>query len=64
MYLWNGKEPHAMTAKTPVPMLDPSSQEDPLTAKFSLWGLRLWVCCALLIVIYGVTNYLLNWLVR
>jgi len=41
----------------------PEPGEDPVASSIHMWGLRLWIVCALLIVGYAVANYLLNhWL--
>jgi hypothetical protein len=49
------KEPEPMPAATSA---------DPLDSAVMLWGLRLWLLCALLIVSFAVINYLLNWYAR
>lgn len=64
MYIWNGKEPRLMSANPAAP--DPTSRppEDPVSSSVHMWGLRLWIACAILIVVYAVTNYFLNWLTK
>ena len=56
----NGKENGVMTARFEPP---PPQPEDTPTSRLQLWGLRLWVLCAVLIVVAGVANYLLSLLV-
>ncbi len=34
---------------------------DPIDTATHLWGLRLWMLCALVIVAFAVCNWLLNW---
>ena len=42
----------------------PATTADPIDSATMLWGLRLWFLCALIIVAFGVANYLLNWFAR
>lgn len=37
--------------------------EEALDNPMNLIGLRLWVLCAMIIVAFGVTNYVLNWVI-
>jgi hypothetical protein len=53
----NGKENGVMTARFEPPTPQP---EDTPTSRIHLWGLRLWVLCAIVIVAAGVANYLLS----
>jgi hypothetical protein len=55
----NGRETRPMTAPAPAPQ-EPEKQSD---SRIYLFSLRLWIFCALLIVAYGLANYLLNWYV-
>jgi hypothetical protein len=51
----NGKENGVMTAR-----FEPPPPEETPTSRVHLWGLRLWVLCAIVIVVAGVANYLLS----
>ncbi len=53
----NGRENRAMTAPAPQKPDEGPGQ------RMYLFSLRLWVLCALIIVAFGVSNYLLNWIV-
>ena len=55
----NGKENGVMTAR----FEPPQQPEETPTSRVHLWGLRLWVLCAIVIVAAGVANYLLSLLV-
>jgi hypothetical protein len=53
----NGREIRPMTTPTsPEP-------EKPSDSRIYLFSLRLWIFCALVIVAYGLANYVLNWYV-
>ena len=41
----------------------PNSSKDPPEMPLLLWGLRLWILAALVIVAYALANYGLNWAV-
>lgn len=56
MSRWNGKETLLMTR--PTGSNDPS--QDPLDALVQLWGVRLWIAVALLVITVAVANYLLH----
>jgi hypothetical protein len=56
---WNGTEGAMMTAK---PQQTLSPEDDP-TSSLHVWVLRIWMVCALIIVVAGVANYLLCLLV-
>lgn len=52
----NGRENGIMTARfEPLPQ-----PEETPTSRVHLWCLRLWVLCAIVIVVAGVANYLLS----
>jgi hypothetical protein len=61
---------NAITAKPSLeanntPPLQSSAQpNDPPDFAFQLWGLRLWILVALVIVATALGNYLANWLVK
>lgn len=64
MYTWNGKEPRLMSSNPAASGPNPPSNDDPVASSLHMWGLRLWIVCALLIVGYAVTNYFLNLLTK
>lgn len=64
MHIWNGKEPRLMSANPSAPDSGPPLHEDPVASSVHMWGLRLWVVCAILIVAFALLNYFLNWLTK
>jgi hypothetical protein len=60
MFHLNGKENGVMTPRQP----SPSESDNTSTSTLHLWGLRLWMACAIIIVAAGVANYVLNIFVR
>jgi hypothetical protein len=59
--------PQPNVAPPPVekePETMPANTVDPIDSATLLWGLRLWFLCALIIVMFGLASYLLNWYVR
>jgi hypothetical protein len=54
MIILNGKETRRMTIS--------QKPEDSLNDRANLFGLRLWVACALVIVACGIANYALSWM--
>jgi hypothetical protein len=42
----------------------PNPSKDPPEMPVMLWGLRLWILAALVIIAFALANYFLNWWVR
>ena len=55
MFQLNGKRSHVMTAPAPKPP-EPDQHEI-----INMFGLRLWVICCMIIIGFGIANYVLNW---
>ena len=61
MLQMNGKGNHAMT--TPAPQQPPPEPHGPDKPEGTiyLFTLRLWIICCMIIVGFGIANYILNW---
>jgi hypothetical protein len=59
MLQMNGKGSLPMTAPAPKP---PEPEYHQQHEVINLFGLRLWVICCMVIVGFGIINYVLNWL--
>ena len=47
-----------------TPPQPPTPSGEPPQSTLLLWGLRLWILAALVIIAFAVVSYLLNWAVR